>query len=116
VKEEDFLKLHESLERYSQKVKNKNSHSGFNDTDKLEKFKKSMQEIVERSKMTLDGVKESKFDLKSSVKNAEFARQIPYKVSKMITPAKNIEFIISLYPNPLRTLHTIFQLEIEGAT
>ena len=34
----------------------------------------------------------------------------------MITPAKDIEFIVSLYPNPLRTLHTVFQLEIEGAT
>jgi hypothetical protein len=33
----------------------------------------------------------------------------------MITPAKDIEFIVNLYPNPLRTLHTVFQLEIEGA-
>lgn len=66
--------------------------------------------------MRLDGVKESKFDFKSSVKNAEFVNQMPFKMSKMITTAKNIEFIMSLYPNPLRTLHTIFQLEIEGAS
>jgi hypothetical protein len=34
----------------------------------------------------------------------------------MITPAKDIEYIVSLYPTPLRTLHTVFQIEIEGAT
>jgi hypothetical protein len=33
----------------------------------------------------------------------------------MITLAKDIEFIESLYPNPLRGLHTVFQLEIDGA-
>ena len=41
---------------------------------------------------------------------------MPPKVSNMITPAKDIEFIISLYPNSLRTLHTVFQLDIEGAS
>jgi ElaB/YqjD/DUF883 family membrane-anchored ribosome-binding protein len=82
VKEEDFLKLHESLERYSQKVKNKNSHSAFKDTDKLEKLKKSMQEILDRSKIRLDGVNESKLDSKSSLKNnAGFVNQMPYKLS-----------------------------------
>lgn len=34
----------------------------------------------------------------------------------MITPAKDIEFIVGLYPHPLRTLQTVFQLDIEGAT
>jgi hypothetical protein len=34
----------------------------------------------------------------------------------MITPAKDIEFIVALYPNELRNMHTVFQLEIEGAT
>jgi hypothetical protein len=32
----------------------------------------------------------------------------------MITPAKDIEYIESLYPNPLRTLHTVFKLDIDG--
>jgi hypothetical protein len=63
LKEEDILKLHASLERYSQKVKNKNSHSAFQDMNKLANLKKMMQEIEERSKMRVDGVKESKFDL-----------------------------------------------------
>jgi uncharacterized protein (DUF486 family) len=34
----------------------------------------------------------------------------------MITPAKDIEFIVSLYPDQLRTMQKVFQLEIEGAT
>jgi hypothetical protein len=34
----------------------------------------------------------------------------------MITSAKDIEFIVSLYPNQLRIMHTVFQLEIEGAS
>jgi len=63
LKEEDILKLHASLERYSQKVKYKNSHSAFQDMNKLANLKKMMQEIEERSKMRVDGVKESKFDL-----------------------------------------------------
>ena len=50
------------------------------------------------------------------MKNSEFVHQIPPKMPRMITPAKDIEFIVSLYPNPLRTLHTVFQLDIDGAT
>jgi hypothetical protein len=42
--------------------------------------------------------------------------QIPPKLAKMITPAEGIEFIVSLYPNPLRSLHTVFKLNIEGLT
>ena len=34
----------------------------------------------------------------------------------MIATVPNIEFIISLYPNPLRTMHKMFRLDIEGAT
>jgi hypothetical protein len=33
----------------------------------------------------------------------------------MITPAKDIEFIVSLYPNTLRNLHTVFQFDFQGA-
>jgi hypothetical protein len=63
-----------------------------------------------------EGVKESSYNFQVCKKNAESVIQIPPKVSKMITPAKDIGFIISLYPNPLRTLHTVFQLDIDGAT
>jgi hypothetical protein len=49
------------------------------------------------------------------MKYSECVFQIPPKLSKMITLAKDIEYIVSLYPNPLRNLHTVFELDIEGA-
>ena len=68
--------------------------------------------------MRVDGVKESQYKFKVSMKyiNDDSVYQIPPKVTKMITPAKEIQFIVSLYPHPLRTLHTVFQLEFYGAT
>ena len=50
------------------------------------------------------------------MKNNKSIFQIPPKVPKMITPAKDIGFIVSLYPHPLRNLHTVFQLDKDGAT
>jgi hypothetical protein len=75
-----------------------------------------MQDKVKESSKKVEGVKESKYKLEVAFLNAESVHQFPSKLSLMITPAKDIEYIVSLYPNPLRTMHTVFQLEIDGAT
>jgi hypothetical protein len=42
--------------------------------------------------------------------------QIPTisEVKNSITPVKDIKNIVELYPNQLRTLHTVFRLEMDG--
>jgi hypothetical protein len=74
-----------------------------------------MQEKLEGSKVTLESVKESLYNFKDLKNNAESVYQFPRQFPKMITPAKDIEFITSLYPYPLRTLHTVFRLDLNGA-
>jgi hypothetical protein len=72
--------------------------------------------MQERSKVTIEGAKESEDSFNVFLMNDNSVNQIPSKLSHIITLAKDIEFIVHLYPKQLRTLPTIFRLDIEGVS